>query len=116
MAASIASRTFSKSACLCRWKARIDELVSHASVDVIEGAGHAVVTRHTALVAERFDSFLDEHSATGQRLSLPGATDPGGAHSAPAARNDMAETRPDRAEPAGICSVLSLGSGRRSVP
>jgi pimeloyl-ACP methyl ester carboxylesterase len=50
-----------------RVEARIDGLVPHASVDVVDGAGHAVVTSHTALVAERLDSFLDEHSATGPR-------------------------------------------------
>lgn len=46
-----------------RVKARIDQLVPHATVEVIERAGHAVVTSHAELVAERLDSFLDERPA-----------------------------------------------------
>ncbi|MGK2949060.1 MAG: alpha/beta fold hydrolase [Acidimicrobiales bacterium] len=45
-----------------RVQARIDEHVPHASVEHIEGAGHAVVTSHTDLIADRLDRFLDRHS------------------------------------------------------
>lgn len=45
-----------------RVKARIDELVPRATVHVVEGAGHAVVTSHTELVAERLDAFLHQHA------------------------------------------------------
>ena len=44
-------------------KARIDQLVPRASVEVVDGAGHAVVTSHTELVIERLDSFLDDRPA-----------------------------------------------------
>ena len=42
-----------------RVEARIDALVPQAGVEVVDGAGHAVVTSHTQLVADRLESFLD---------------------------------------------------------